>query len=133
MVNADEDDELADESGEAGKPSAASAAMQNAPVSRGFVQPKPPSLPSATRLLAILDVAEHEEERRAEEPVRDDVDERALERERIERRDREDHQPEMRERRVRDDELDVGLNERDERAVEQRDDREDDEYRRLGR
>ena len=46
----------------------------------------------AARLLARFDVPEHEEQRGAEEAVRDDVDDRAAERDRVEAEDRDQDQ-----------------------------------------
>ena len=89
----------------------------------GIARAQPAQPREVARLFALLDRAEREKQRRAEQPVRDDVDHRACERERRAAEHREQDQPQVRERAVRDDALRVALGERGERAVDQRDQR----------
>ena len=71
--------------------------MHKAPASRGFVAPRPPSRDSRASPRA-LDLPEHEEEPGREEPVRDDVDQRAGDRERVAAATAIKIKPEVRER-----------------------------------
>jgi hypothetical protein len=75
-----------------GSPSAASAPSISAPASADCA-PKAAEPRQIARLLALLDRAEREEERGAEESVRDDVDHRAGIRERRTAEDRQQDQP----------------------------------------